>query len=485
MQSGYTSAQSGFTLLSELSDSDLDWFFSAGKRERPAPQTVIVNEGGGGEFIYFVLEGLLGVYTASLGDREIARLGPGQIFGEMSFLEDRPASATVKTLEESHLLAIRREDLEAKLDADSGLGARLYKSLAITSARRLRETMGTLSRWMEVEDRLPVDPAVLQRWRVIAEKTQAFKELIVKADKAAPEKAEEAAAAVKSALPVYCEFMNAAIGENSPETVSDREELGARIQRELTPYFLKSRTVESLYRKPRGYTGDFATLGRFLENKPAGSGRVGPVLDEAFLRLPVAEAIRHRRKMLSEIIAAIAKASGHTAMVTALGSSPSDELFDAFAQIAEPEKLRATVIDFDASALALAASRRDELGLGAQIELLATNVFDLATGHDDSGVFDQDLVYAVNFTDSFGPPLLRRFLNFTHRMLRPGGRVVLASFYSGNPEKAFMDYVADWKIAHRSESEINEQFAQSAYGRECSSIRFDPNRRLFLAECVK
>ena len=121
MQSGYTSAQSGFTLLSELSDSDLDWFFSAGKRERPAPQTVIVKEGGEGEFIYFVLEGLLGVYSASVGGREIARLGPGQIFGEMSFLEDRPASATVKTLEESHLLAIRRGDLEAKLAADFAL----------------------------------------------------------------------------------------------------------------------------------------------------------------------------------------------------------------------------------------------------------------------------------------------------------------------------------------------------------------------------
>jgi extracellular factor (EF) 3-hydroxypalmitic acid methyl ester biosynthesis protein len=485
MQSGYTSAQSGFTLLSELSDSDLDWFFSAGKRERPAPQTVIVKEGGQGEFIYFVLEGLLGVYTASLGDREIARLGPGQIFGEMSYLEDRPASATVKTLEESHLLAIRREDLEAKLGVDSALGARLFKSLAITSARRLRETMGTLSRWMEVEDRLPVDGAVLQRWRVIAEKTQAFKELIVKADKAAPEQAEEAAARVKAELAPYCEFMNAAIGEKSPETVSDREELGARIQRELTPYFLKSQTVESLYRKPRGYIGDFTTLGRILENKPAGSGRVGPVLDEAFLRLPVCEAIRQRRKMLSETIAATAKSSNHAAKVTALGSSPSEELFDAFGQIAAPEKLRATIIDFDASALALAASRRDALGLGAQIELLATNVFDLATGHDDSGVCDQDLVYALNFTDSFGHELLRRFLNFTHRMLRPGGRVVLASFYSGNQEKAFMDYVADWKIAHRSESEINEQFAKSAYGRECSGIHFDPNRRLFLAECVK
>lgn len=485
MQSGYTSAQSGFSLLSELSDSDLDWFFSAGKRERPAPQTVIVNEGAEGDYIYFVLEGLLGVYAASVGDREIARLGPGQIFGEMSYLEGRPASATVRTIDESHLLAIPRSDLETKLGTDSGLASRLFKSLAIISARRLRETVGTLSRWMEVEDRLPVDPEVLQRWQNVAEATHAFKQLVVKADKATPDQTEEADQRVQAALPVFCEFMNAAIGEKSIETVNHREELGARVQRELLPYFLKSQTVERLYKKPRGYSEDFATMAHFLDNQIAGTGRIGMVLDKAFLQLPVSEAIRDRRKMLAEIIANTVNSGTHAVKVAALGSSPALELFDALKAISEPEKLWATVIDFDASALALAASKRDALGFKAQIELKATNIFDLATGHDDAGAHDQDLVYAMNVSDSFGSALLLRFLNFTHRMLKPGGKVILASFFSGNPEKAFMDYVLDWKIAHRSQAEVNEYFAASAFGKPCTAIRFDPHRRLLLAECVK
>ena len=485
MHSGYTSAQSGFTLLSELSDSDLDWFFSAGKRERPAPETVIVNEGAEGEFIYFVLEGLLGVYAASVGGREIARLGPGQIFGEMAFLENRPTSATVKTIDESSLLVIRREDLVAKLAADSALGSRFYKSIAITSARRLRETVGTLSRWMEVEDRLPVDPVVLERWQNVATATQAFKDLIVKADKAPAEQADEACQRLEEGLLPFCEMMNAAMGENSPETVSDREDLGARVQREILPYFLKSQTVEGLYKKPRGYSQDFATFAHFQENKPAGAGRVGPVLDKAFLRLPVSEAIRDRRKMIATRVAEAAKSAAKTLHVASLGCSPAEELFDAFHLISSPEKLRATVIDFDASALALAASRRDQLGLAAQIDLRATNLFDLATGHDDSDVCDQDLIYAMNVTDLFGATLLRRFLNFVHRMLRPGGKVLLASFFSGSPEKTFLDYVADWKIAHRSEAEVNDTFAKSVFGRPCSAIHFDPHRRLFLAECEK
>ena len=117
--------QSGLTLLSELSDSDVDWIFLAGKRERMAPGGVVVAEGTQVASIYLVLQGLLSVYLASLGGKELATLGAGQTFGEMSFLEDRPAAATVKTLEESELLVIRRPDLAAKLDDDPAFAARL------------------------------------------------------------------------------------------------------------------------------------------------------------------------------------------------------------------------------------------------------------------------------------------------------------------------------------------------------------------------
>src|SRR4051812_19138997 len=98
MRSGLPFMQSGLTLISELSDTDVEWIFSAGRREKVPAETTVVAEGTQVSSIYLVLQGLLRVYLASLGGKQIALLGVGQIFGEMSFLEDRPASATVATL---------------------------------------------------------------------------------------------------------------------------------------------------------------------------------------------------------------------------------------------------------------------------------------------------------------------------------------------------------------------------------------------------
>ena len=39
-------------------------------------------------YLYIVLEGLFGVRIASIPDSEIGRVGPGEIIGEISFLEN-------------------------------------------------------------------------------------------------------------------------------------------------------------------------------------------------------------------------------------------------------------------------------------------------------------------------------------------------------------------------------------------------------------
>src|SRR5687768_17609955 len=118
MRSGLPFAQSGLTLLSELSDSDLDWIFAAGKRERMPPNGVVVAEGTDVGSFYLVLQGLVSVYLSAVGGKELATLGAGQTVGEMSFLEDRPAAASVKALEETELLVIPRLDLTSKLQED-------------------------------------------------------------------------------------------------------------------------------------------------------------------------------------------------------------------------------------------------------------------------------------------------------------------------------------------------------------------------------
>ena len=77
--------------------------------EAPAGGTP-VREGEAGDRFY-VIEA--GEAVVTVGGREIARLGPGDYFGEIALLRDVPRTATVTGLSDLRLLALEREDFLA------------------------------------------------------------------------------------------------------------------------------------------------------------------------------------------------------------------------------------------------------------------------------------------------------------------------------------------------------------------------------------
>jgi CRP-like cAMP-binding protein len=68
---------------------------------------VVLTEGERGEGLYLVLAGFLEV---SRGGFRIAKLGPGEVFGETSLLGRRPVVATVRALQRTSLLRLPEED---------------------------------------------------------------------------------------------------------------------------------------------------------------------------------------------------------------------------------------------------------------------------------------------------------------------------------------------------------------------------------------
>ena len=76
----------------------------------------VIREGESGNSAFLVQSGMVRVFVEH-GDRqiELARLGPGQIFGEMALVFDEKRTATVETLEESNLIVITRMVLDEKL----------------------------------------------------------------------------------------------------------------------------------------------------------------------------------------------------------------------------------------------------------------------------------------------------------------------------------------------------------------------------------
>ena len=73
---------------------------------------------------------------------QVARLGPGAVIGEISFLDRSDAGASASVIADGEVAALNvdRAKLNALIHTDPGFAVRFYHSLAILLSRRLRAT---------------------------------------------------------------------------------------------------------------------------------------------------------------------------------------------------------------------------------------------------------------------------------------------------------------------------------------------------------
>jgi uncharacterized protein YhbP (UPF0306 family) len=70
---------------------------------------VIARQGGPADKFFIVADGEVEIERSGDGERNVATLGPGQFFGEISILRDSPREATVKATKPTTLLAMERD----------------------------------------------------------------------------------------------------------------------------------------------------------------------------------------------------------------------------------------------------------------------------------------------------------------------------------------------------------------------------------------
>lgn len=122
-------------ILGILDDNDASWLATVGKARSISAGTAIIQQGVPVDSVFILINGQLLVYAGSV---EIAKLLAGEIVGEISFVDSRPPSASVKATVDSQVLAVPKAALRAKLQKDLGFASRFYLSLATFLADRLR-----------------------------------------------------------------------------------------------------------------------------------------------------------------------------------------------------------------------------------------------------------------------------------------------------------------------------------------------------------
>jgi len=118
-------------LFSGLSRRHLDHVAAEADEVKEEAGTVLTKQGGLGLEFLLILEG--GARVERDG-KVIARLGPGDVFGEMSLIDGLPRSATVIAESPTVLLVIQARSFRSLLDTVPGL----QRKLLITLCARLR-----------------------------------------------------------------------------------------------------------------------------------------------------------------------------------------------------------------------------------------------------------------------------------------------------------------------------------------------------------
>lgn len=336
-----------------------------------------------------------------------------------------------------------------------------------------------------------MNEAVSASWMVIKPKLDSWKQLIVAAKRESLTLGKISDSLRDTVLKSFISMMYVLNDiQNSPSDLDEQGKcfIGRKIHDEILPYLLLTQNAERWYTKPRGYAGDYLMINGIYQNQPAGVGRVGTLIDQCFLNIPAAAAVRNRRNLLTKEILSLVNnnRAEKTLHITSLASGPATEVFDAFERLGgESSRCKITLVDIDYQSLAYVDDIATAHGVRKNLQLHHGNLAHLAMGKQEIHLQPQELIYSIGLIDYFDNQFVLALINYIYAQLADGGKVILGNFHPNNRGKAFMDHVLEWQLNHRTEQEMRQLFEQSKFGTADVQIQFEGEGINMFAGCVK
>lgn len=115
-----------------------------------AQGATLFKEGDQGDYVCFVVNGRLEVIKRTItGDEFVLNtLARGQSVGEMSIIDKKPRSATVRAKTEAILFTLKDSDFEVILKDYSEISMKILKGLSLLMSKKLRQTSSRLVSYM-------------------------------------------------------------------------------------------------------------------------------------------------------------------------------------------------------------------------------------------------------------------------------------------------------------------------------------------------
>lgn len=95
-----------------------------------------------GNELFLILEGEVTIQLELTNQDDampLVTLGPGDVFGELSVVDEAPRSATARCVRSARVLVLTKEDFDRLIESDHDLGLKVMRNVAQLVSRRVRQ----------------------------------------------------------------------------------------------------------------------------------------------------------------------------------------------------------------------------------------------------------------------------------------------------------------------------------------------------------
>lgn len=469
-------------ILSCLSKQDWTALLDNALHVTYAKGDIILEEGSQRRAIFLLDRGYATISSSHQGQGiHLNQIGPGELFGEISFLEGRGASASVIAEEEAEVSIIDEAALQSLLSSVPGLATRFYQSLALILSQRLRKLS---SRFATVQGETAPTPhignisrnqvpnalmATLDRFR--NDLTAIEQQLSIQ---------NLAPAAGQTLVTQTCnDLLRVFSDQVATDALIDRgwddllafndtaqleADIGDYIFRDAFPWLMRSTTIACCYARGQDDIND-RMVGELIEAQdPTGDGWIGPLIDAWFLDRPFGRTYRWQRQQVEHTLAALVPGGPHPLRVTSLAGGTAQELL-ALLRHHGPE-VYGTCLDATLPNLSALAQRVERLNLGQQINLLKGDITALVGGQDSLALPPQHGIYGLDMATRWDDAQVVALLDWCYDRLAAGGVVLLGSLPPDFPDALLLKHLLNWTLHYRTEADWQRLVAQSRFGPE-------------------
>ena len=129
-----------FRIFQEVPDAKLAKLSSLAREQTVGAGQIVYDQGSGGDDFFVVLAGIVeGHRTTAAGRQQVTRIGVGQIFGEVSFLDSNPRDTTTIAVGSAALVCFHGASVRRALASDHELAASLMRTFWHSLAAKIRQ----------------------------------------------------------------------------------------------------------------------------------------------------------------------------------------------------------------------------------------------------------------------------------------------------------------------------------------------------------